>query len=178
MSVNVDNPISDFSGCHDHIATEFAKLKALPALLGSMDTFEEARETAEDLRVFFKKVVKPHHDDEELELFLSVKDALDSHPEVAMTARGQIACLVEEHRYLEKSWKKIDKTLKQIAKGKTAELNLSALNQFADDYLQHASFEEQHFLPLAEKILSKTDKARLGMSLHIRHLDIPAVHYI
>lgn len=178
MSNDIDNPITDFSGCHDGILAEFVKLKMLPELLSDENTTEDAKQAAQELSRFFKKVVKPHHDDEEVELFASVRDALKKHPEKAMTVRGYIARLVEEHRYLEKTWKKIDKTLKKISKGKTADIDTAALTQFAEDYLSHAEFEEQFFLPLAEEILSKQDKAKLGMSLHIRHLDIPAQNYI
>lgn len=178
MSTNIDNPITDFSGCHEGILEEFTKLKTLPMILGEPDTLEDAKQAANDLRRFFKKVVKPHHDDEELELFKSVRGALKKHPEKAMAARGYIARLIEEHRYLEKTWKSIDKTLKKITKGKTADLDVVELEQFANDYLSHAEFEEQYFLPLAEEILSSQDKSKLGMSLHIRHLDIPAQNYI
>lgn len=178
MSVNIENPITDFSGCHDGILEKFTKLKALPELLNQEDTREDAQRSASELRDFFKRVVKPHHDDEELELFRAVRNALKHQPEKAMQGRGHIARLVEEHRYLEKNWKGIDKTLKKIANGKTAALDMNALKQFADDYMSHAQFEEQYFLPLAEALMSNTEKAKLGLSLHIRHIDIPAKHYI
>lgn len=178
MSVDLDNPITDFSGCHDGILLEFSKLKTLPKLLGQLDTFEDAQATAADLRRFFEKVVKPHHDDEEYDLFRSVRESLKKHPESAMLARGYIARLTEEHRYLEKRWKYIDKMLKKIVNGKTTELDIPALTQFAEDYLAHAEFEEAYFLPLAEEILSDGDKAELGMSLHIRHLEYPNRTYL
>ena len=95
-----------------------------------------------------------------------------------MLARGYIARLTEEHRYLESRWKYIDKMLKKIIKGKTTELDIPALTQFAEDYLAHAEFEEAYFLPLAGEILSDGDKAELGMSLHIRHLEYPNRTYI
>lgn len=71
--------------------------------------------------------------------------------------------------HLEKSWARIDKTLEQIANGKTTKLDLDKLTQFAADYMAYAEFEETYFLPLADKLLSQGDKAKLGMSLHIRH---------
>lgn len=178
MTTMTDNPISEFSGCHDGILAEFTKLKMLPELLADTNSLDDAKQAAEDLRRFFKKVVKPHHDDEEMELFKSVRDAIKQHPERAMTARGYIARLVEEHRYLERKWKDIAKTLKRITKGKTADLDTAELEQFANDYLAHAEFEERFFLPLAKEILSQRDMDSLGMSLHIRHLDIPAQNYI
>jgi len=175
---NLDTPITDFSGCHIGIIQHFNQLKTLPDLLGKLETFEEARELAGELRQFFKKVVLPHHEDEEHELFPIVIDALDRHPEQAMLAKGYIGRLIHEHRHLERSWKTIDKTLKRITKGKVTELNIDSLSQFATDYIAHAKFEEQYFLPLAEQILSQSDQEKLGMSLHVRHLDIPAQMYI
>lgn len=174
MSVNLENPINDFSGCHKGMLAEFAKLKALPQQLQQADTAEAARNTAEALRRFFINVVKPHHDDEEFELFHVVRESLKKHPESAMLAVGYIGMLVEEHRHLEKSWARIDKTLKQIANGKPTELDLDKLTQFAADYIAHAEFEETYFLPLADKLLSQGDKAKLGMSLHIRHQYVQA----
>jgi hypothetical protein len=43
-------------------------------------------------------------------------------------------------------------------------------------YLVHANFEEQWFLPLAERILGRDGNhmAALGMALHLRHAKVPA----
>lgn len=166
-----ENPLTDFSGCHVGITRNFTKLGELPALVAQPDKAEQVRQTAAELRQFFRDVVLQHHTDEEKELFAAVKAVLRQHLDQGMLASGYIGRLTEEHRHLEGLWAYIEPDIKRLEKGKPVELKLDAIQQLSADYLAHANFEEQYFLPLAEQLLSVNDMAALGMSLHMRHLD-------
>ena len=52
------------------------------------------------------------------------------------------------------------------------------LEAFVTRYSQHAAQEEQKFLPLAERILSRNSNhmAALGLSLHMHHIRLPISH--
>jgi len=77
---------------------------------------------------------------------------------------------------VERSWKALHRTVKDAADGKPAHLDPEAVNELVAGYCQHASFEEQVFLPLAESILGRDDNhmAALGMSLHMRQAKVPS----
>jgi len=70
--------------------------------------------------------------------------------------------------------------VKDAAHGKPAQVDFKAVDQLVASYFQHADFEEQVFLPLAESILGRDDNhmAALGMSLHMRHAKVPVAPYI
>ena len=74
----------------------------------------------------------------------------------------------------------LHRTVKDAAHGKPAHLDAEAVNGLVAGYFQHANFEEQVFLPLAESILGRDDNhmAALGMSLHMRHAKVPVAPYI
>jgi hypothetical protein len=61
--------------------------------------------------------------------------------------------------------------LKAVAKGGETDLDETAVAALVNDYLGHARYEEEVFLPLSQEILGRNDKrmAALGMSLHLRH---------
>src|SRR5690606_28345067 len=79
--------------------------------------------------------------------------------------------LTDEHRAIEKLWKGLERGLKQVAKGHDTELDVMDLHELVGRYQAHAAYEEQAFLPLSERILSRNPNhmAALGVSLHIRH---------
>lgn len=166
-----DNPLSDFSDCHEGIITILHKLGTLPDLINNEEKIKEASDLARELRHFFRNVILKHHLDEESELFEAVREALEHHPDEAMTMRGHIGRLTEEHRYLESLWKRIEPDLRRLERRKPVSLNPDLIQQLCRDYLKHAEFEESEFLPQSERLLSDTEKSALAMSLHIRHID-------
>lgn len=169
------DPLTDFSGCHVGITRNFSRLGELPGFLQQAPSSAELSQLAAELRRFFHDVVLQHHADEEKELFSAVKGVLGEHLDKAMLASGYIGRLTEEHRHLEKLWQIIEPELKQLEKGKPVTLNAAAMRQLSEDYLAHASFEEQYFLPLAEELLSENELSALGMSLHMRHQEHNAI---
>jgi hemerythrin-like domain-containing protein len=174
---DIDHPLDDFSNCHVGIIDNFERLRRLPQLLASDTGNAEAKEIAANCTKFFKDVVLMHHEEEEDELFNAV--TLAAHDDTELDeATAIIDRLVAEHRELESLWQQIEADMKRIGKGKSADLNTAVVSELADKYLAHARYEEEAFLPLSAKILSKNDQSALGLSLHMRHSSPQVIGYI
>ena len=163
-----DTPISNFTNCHSGIVKRLKALDELPALLAPA---ARARQIAEQSLEFFREAIFEHHLEEERELFPAVLASAQPGDELervkAMTKR-----LTEEHRMVEALWKRLEKGLKQVAKGQSTELDVDEVQRLVTEYQGHAQYEEVEFLPLAEQILGRNSNhmAALGLSLHMRHV--------
>jgi hypothetical protein len=164
-------PIAGFSRCHESILGHLETLAGLPALL---EPAARARRIAEETQRFFRAAVYEHHQEEERELFPAVLASADKgaeHDQVQAIVRQ----LTEEHREVEALFARLEPLLKALAKGQELEV---AADEFAADvrhlvlrYEGHARYEENDFLPMAERILGRNSNhmAALGLSLHLRH---------
>lgn len=174
-AVDTQAPISNFTNCHAGIVKRLNALDELPALL---EPAARARQIAEQSLEFFREAIFEHHLEEERELFPAVIASAKPGEELervkAMTKR-----LTEEHRMVEALWKRLEKGLKQVAKGQSTDLDISEVQRLVTEYTAHASYEEAEFLPLSEVILGRNSNhmAALGLSLHMRHAK-PVAAYI
>jgi hypothetical protein len=170
-------PIRQFSGCHDGILSGLRDLSELPALAAAM---QQARTKAAALLDLFDRVVLAHHADEEQELFVSVQRSCRDAREAAQV-QGMVDRLKAEHRAVEALWKKVRPAVVFTAAGK---LQGPAFTNDVDKlvrlYGQHAHFEEEVFLPLADTILARNANhmAALDIALHLRHAPPPRSSYI
>ena len=170
-------PIRQFSGSHDGILHGLQDLAELPELASAM---ERARSKAASVLHLFDKVVLVHHADEEQELFVSVQRSCRDAREAA-----QVQTLVDklkgEHRRIETLWKNIRPALVHTAAGKPhGEPFAQEVATLVRLYGQHARFEEDVFLPLADQILARNQNhmAALDVALHLRHAPPPRTSYI
>lgn len=171
-----DAPLGDFSRCHLGIVSQLESFADLPDLLGPA---AQARVVAQETLDVFRDGVFAHHQDEEKELFPAVlRSAMPG--EEADLVQSMTQRLVREHRSLESQWKQLEPEVRAAAHGKTAAVDPGAVQQLVVDYLAHARFEEEHFLPMAAHILSRNMNhvAALDMALHLRHAVPPVVAYI
>ncbi|MBL0088665.1 MAG: hemerythrin domain-containing protein [Ideonella sp.] len=164
---SIDNPIDEFSCCHEGIVAQLHQLGQLPALL---EPANKARHIAAETVKFFNEVVYAHHNEEERDLFPAVLSSAIKGDE-RDTVQAIVDQLVREHREVEADWEALQPALKAIAKGHEAVLEGDAVQVLVTRYLAHAHFEEKHFLPLSQTILGRNGDhmAALGLSLHIRH---------
>ncbi len=173
-----DDPLMDFSNCHVGIINNFERLRKLAAMEIEDPVQPEVKEAAKKLHAFFADVVLEHHSEEEQELFSEVTDSARVGGDEATLALSMIDQLTEEHRSLERQWAAIEKDIKALSKGKHVDLDNDAAAKLANEYLAHANFEEQAFLPLAAKMLGERGLSSLGLSLHMRHNDVSIPNYI
>ena len=157
---------TDFSNCHTRILENFGKLKNV----SEIEDFSNADTQAmiKGLIKYFKHEVWQHHREEEEELFEAVLDSAHSTPDFEK-AKECVKRLIDEHREMEKQWrKKVKPDLRKLSRGKSATFDREAASKLANDYVSHARFEEDEFLPFAEKILKGTGMSALGLALHLR----------
>lgn len=173
--IDIDAPLTNFVQCHEGIVTKLQAFAGLPAL---MDAVAQARKIATDTVALFDNVVLEHHLEEERDLFPAVLRSAAPGPE---RERVQIAVdrLTAEHRMVEAAWRRLEPALRAVAKGKPAELEMTAVQALTSTYVAHAQYEEREFLPLCETILGRDGNhmAALGLSLHMRHVQ-PMSGYI
>ncbi len=171
----VQQPLEQFSNCHEGILRHLHGLGELPALLAPA---QQARTIAHDVVHFFRHAAFEHHVEEEQELFPAV---LKSAQPGAEKERVQqlVDQLTREHRAIETQWTHLEPGLKKLAKGQPADVDGNAIAQLVAQYQAHARFEETEFLPLSHQILGRNGNhmAALGLSLHIRHLK-PVAGYV
>ena len=79
--------------------------------------------------------------------------------------------LTAEHRRVEAQFARLVPAIEGTGSRHPAPIDASALTALVNDYLAHARFEEEEFLPLATRILERqgSHMAALGLSLHMRH---------
>lgn len=167
-------PLTSFSHCHQGILSHLEAFEELPALQAAA---VRARTVATQTLVLFREAVLGHHADEENELFPAVLRSAAPETE-ADQVRAMIRRLTEEHRMIEARWKALEAAVKTVAKAGAAELDAAAVQELVRAYTAHARFEEEHFLPLAQAILSRNGNhmEALGLSLHLRHAPQPLGH--
>lgn len=175
---STDDPLTDFSNCHEGIINNFEALRALAQEEIPSPVSTEFKKRAEKLLSFFREVVLEHHLEEEQELFSEVADSARHGGSDAQSALSMIKQLTAEHRSLEKQWQALEPAIKKLAKGKPAALDQAAALKLANEYLAHAHFEEQEFLPLSAKMLGERGLSSLGLSLHMRHSQVHLPNYI
>ncbi len=167
-------PLVSFSQCHLGILSQLRAFEELPALQAAA---AQARTIATQTLSLFKDAVYEHHADEENELFPAVLSSA-AKGEEADCARAMVQRLTAEHRKIEACWTMLAPSVKNVAKGRPGELDLSAVEELVHAYTAHARFEEEQFLPLAQTILGRNNNhmEALGLSLHLRHAPQPVGH--
>ena len=171
---DTQTPITHFANCHVGIFAQLARMGDLPALLGPA---AQARKIADQSLAFFSTGMYTHHSEEEKDLFTAVRASAQAGAE-RMQVDALIEQLTQDHRSLEKIWESLEPSLRKVAKGQDAMLDVSALQAMVQRYQAHAKLEEQAFLPLAQSILGRNDNhmAALGLTLHMRHVPPFAAH--
>ena len=165
---SAEAPLNHFTDSHEGILSHLRTFGELPALLESAN---RARQIATETIDFFHAAVFKHHIDEEKDLFpIVIESAVRG--EERETVQSLVAQLTAEHREIEALWRKLEPQLKQLLKGHDAQVDGQAVARLVGGYLAHAKFEETQFLPLSAEILGResADMARLGLSLHTRHV--------
>jgi hypothetical protein len=169
------SPVDVFSHAHIGILSRLDAFSQLPDLVQSA---AKAREVARATLALFEPGVLEHHAEEEKDLFPAVIASAQDTQERDRVLR-MVERLTAEHRAVEEWWHHLKASVKSAAAGREASLSAAEVFELVQLYTAHARFEEEHFLPLAQKILERNDNhlAALGLALHLRHIPQP-VGYI
>jgi hemerythrin-like domain-containing protein len=172
-----DEALASFSRSHVHIVEQMNRLAVLPLQFAQRGLDDGVRSTAASIYRFFNDAVLEHHDEEERELFPSLRHSASAGDEAGLV-KSLIARLEREHRELEALWDRIEPGLRRLGRGKQAELDGQAIEQLVAAYLAHARFEEAAVLPLASRILKSGDRAALALGLAMRRVPARVHAYI
>jgi hemerythrin-like domain-containing protein len=165
--VHIDAPLAGFSECHHDFVAQLHSALYLPELVTAA---AKARAMANDLLTMFREDLAAHHVDEERELFPAVVSAALPGAELD-EVRAMVAQLVREHRDMEARWAQLLPSIEAVAGGQVPALDAPLIEDLVQHFFAHAHFEEEHFLPIAQKILGRHGEAMasLGRTLHERH---------
>lgn len=164
-----DEALATFARSHVHIIETMNRLRELPARLAAHGVDDAVRTQAATTHRFFNDAVLAHHDEEERELFPSLKHSASAGDEAGLV-QSLVTRLEREHRELESMWDAVEPAIRRLGRGKPAELDAAAVDRLVDTYLAHAQFEETAVLPLARRILSSGDRAALALALAMRRM--------
>ena len=127
---------------------------------------DEARAVANKLIAFFDTAVMQHHADEEEHLFPALIESMAGSDAICL--RQMVDGLTADHRTLEACWQQLRGVLERIAAGECVPLLADAVEVLAACHERHMEREERELLPMAARLLSDEDLARLEHAMRGR----------
>jgi hemerythrin-like domain-containing protein len=154
------------SACHDRIETQCATLRRLVPHLLVHGVDEEARAAATRVIRYFDTSALHHHADEEDDLFPALIESMAGSDAICL--RDMIDGLTADHRALAACWRHLRAILERIAAGERVPLLFDDVEALAVRYERHIEREEKELLPMAARLLSDDDLARIGRAMRAR----------
>lgn len=159
-------PLEILSACHFRIERQCATLRRLVTHLAAHGSDGEARVAAASVMRYFDASAKHHHADEEEDLFPALVESMAGSDPVCL--RELTAALADEHRQLEDHWQRVRIVLERVVAGEPASLESEDVEALAGLYERHIEREERELLPIAARLLSDDDLARVGRAMRER----------
>lgn len=154
------------SACHGRIETQCATLRRLVPHLLVHGVDEEARAAATRIIHYFDTSALHHHADEEDDLFPALIESMAGSDAICL--RDMIDGLTADHRALAACWRHLRAILERIAAGERVPLLFDDVEALAVRYERHIEREEKELLPMAARLLSDDDLARIGRAMRAR----------
>src|SRR3546814_18495604 len=86
----------------------------------------------------------------------------------AVCIRNMTQGRADEHRELEAMWRGLRALLEQVAEGGSAALPATDVAQFVGSYERHLKREDDEVLPMATRLLTEDELARIGRAMRER----------
>jgi hemerythrin-like domain-containing protein len=168
-----DDPLGLLRACHERITERLDILERLPGHLSANGPDAGARSAAQRILQYFDRAAPHHHEDEEQDLFPMLRAALrreGADPRLS----GWLDRLSAEHRDLERGWKDLRPRLVALAQGEGGgALPDLACPGLIDAYRRHIALENDHLLPVAERLLTPAEIGRLAAAMQSRRGIMP-----
>jgi len=161
-----DQPIAVLKHCHGRIRKQLATLEKLIAHLPQHGADEQARQAATAVLRYFDKAAHLHHDDEEQDLIPMLYATAQG--EDAATLRALAPTILQDHKDMDALWQDLHEQLTAIAEGTDAALSESQVRRFVASYTSHMEREEGTMAPMAMRLFSPEQMARLGQAMQLR----------
>ncbi len=165
-SAGFEAPLEMLSACHFRIERQCATLRRLVPHLATHGADTEARTAAANVMRYFDTSAKHHHADEEEDLFPALIESMAGSDPVCL--RELTATLATEHNELEVRWQNIRAVLERVVAGDNVVLEARAVEALVYLYERHIEREEAELLPMAARLLSDEDLARVGRAMRER----------
>jgi hemerythrin-like domain-containing protein len=159
-------PLDMLAACHTRVEKQCQTLERLQAHLIVHASDTAAQEAAHALLRYFNSAAKHHHEDEEVDLFPALLDAMAGSDAVCI--RTLIEALEAEHRELENRWTQLQAPLQAIAQGLPVVLSKAETAAFVTGYRSHILREDRELLPMAQRLLGPQALALLGHAMRSR----------
>ena len=126
-----------------------------------------AREAAWAVTVYFDKSIAVHHADEERDLFPELIDAMAGSDPVCL--REMMAGLVDEHRALAATWRRLRPAFAALAAGTPQALDAGEVDGLIAQCERLFRREDEELLPMADRLLDDAARARIFAKMDTRH---------
>ncbi len=171
-SAGFEVPLEMLAACHLRVQSQNQTLQRLVPHLAAHGADVQAREAAIAVMRYFDTAAQHHHEDEELDLFPALLEAMAGSDAVCL--RELTAALVADHRALEAGWRRLRRVLEQVAAGTAATLAADEVQAFVGLYDRHIAREEAELLPMAARLLDDATLDRIGLAMRSRRGAITA----
>jgi len=159
-------PIAVLKHCHGRIRKQLATLEKLLTHLPEHGADDQARQAASAILRYFDKAAHLHHDDEEQDLIPMLRAVAQG--EDAATLQALAPTILQDHKEMDALWQDLHEQLTAIAEGTGTALTGSAVNRFVGRYTAHMDREESTMAPMAMRLFSPEQMAKLGQSMQAR----------
>ena len=159
-------PIAVLKHCHGRIRKQLATLEKLLTHLPEHGADDQARQAASAILRYFDKAAHLHHDDEEQDLIPMLRAVAQG--EDAATLQALAPTILQDHKEMDALWQDLHEQLTAIAEGTGTALTSSAVNRFVGRYTAHMDREESTMAPMAMRLFSPEQMAKLGQSMQAR----------
>lgn len=168
-SAGFDAPLDMLSSCHERMHAMLALLERLSTHIAKHGADQEAHDAASRVIKYFDTAAVHHHADEEEDLFPALLEAVAGSDAVCIRELTQ--ALSTDHRELERHWQALRPGLQAIASSTGASATpweAEAAATFVAAYRSHLGREDADLLPLAERLLGRTELNHLGKAMKDR----------
>ncbi|WP_051049128.1 hemerythrin domain-containing protein [Ideonella sp. B508-1] len=164
--VTFDTPLAMLAECHRRVEDQCATLQRLRPHLATHGPDRAAAEAATAVLRYFDLAGPKHHADEEADLFPALLASMAGSDAVCL--RELTDGLKADHRRFEQLWTGLRAALTEIAAGRPAALDATAVEAFCALYAQHIAREETELLPMAERLIDPAVLAEIGRAMRRR----------
>ena len=161
-----DQPIAVLKHCHGRIRKQLGTLERLLSHLPEHGADEQARQAAGAVLKYFEKAAHLHHDDEEQDLIPMLRAVAQG--EDAATLQALAPVILQDHKDMDALWQDLHEQLTAIADGSASTLSTTNVQRFCQRYTAHMEREESTLAPMALRLFSGEQMARLGNAMQQR----------
>jgi pyridoxamine 5'-phosphate oxidase len=167
-----DQPVAVLKHCHGRIRKQLATMEKLLAHLPEHGADQQARQAAGAVLRYFEKAAHLHHEDEEQDLIPMLRAVAQG--EDAATLQALAPVILQDHKDMDAMWQDLHEQLTAIAIGDSTQLSSGAVQRFSQRYLGHMEREESMVAPMALRLFSPQQMAKLGQAMQRRRGIEPA----